>query len=110
MHIKINTIRSNYEGFDQLSSIATETKELVLDTVDIDFASCGFFEANMAAPLYAILARNYDRLNDVELKNVRPSIQTILEKNHFLRKDPDSLQAWSLSAYLPGGRHQENDT
>lgn len=86
MHIKINTIRSNYEGFDQLSSIATETKELVLDTIDLDFASCGFFEANMAAPLYTILARNYDRLNDVELKNVSPSIQKILRKNHFLTR------------------------
>lgn len=86
MQLKISTTRSNYTGFEALAAIAMQSKEIVLDTLELDFSDCIFFEANMAAPLYAILARNYDRLNDVTLKNIRPEVEEILRKNHFLTR------------------------
>jgi hypothetical protein len=86
MQLKINTVRSDYAGFNGIAAVAAKSKEIVLDTLELDFSDCNFFEANMAAPLYAILARNYDRLNDVVLKNIRPEILEILRKNHFLTR------------------------
>jgi signal transduction histidine kinase len=86
MRAGIGTIHSDINGFDALANVAMQAKGLVLDALEIDFSGCSFFEANMAAPLYAILAHNYDRLNSVDLTNLRPAIQTILRKNQFLTR------------------------
>ena len=61
MKVGIGTIRSSFNGFDALGAAATDTKDLFLDTLELNFAGCRFFEANMAAPLHVILALNYDR-------------------------------------------------
>jgi len=50
----------------------------------VDFSSCEFFDANMAAPLGAILARITDRLNEVELISLSKGIQSVLCQNQFL--------------------------
>lgn len=63
-----------------------QTKELHLDHLELDFSECSFFEANMAAPMYAVLARAYDRLNAVSLKNMSSGVERILRKNHFLSR------------------------
>lgn len=86
MITQVNTIRSDYHGFNALAQIALTTSQIELDTVVFDFSSCAFFEANMTAPLHVIVARNYDRLNDVEIVNVQESILLILRKNHFLER------------------------
>jgi signal transduction histidine kinase len=86
MKAAIGTIRSDFSGFGALAAVAMQAKGLVLDALELDFSGCSFFEANMAAPLYAILAHNYDRLNRVDLTNLRPAIQTILRKNQFLTR------------------------
>lgn len=86
MKIEIKTIHSDYNGFDALAAVAMKSRDLVLETLELDYSGCGFFEANMAAPLYAVLARSYDRLNTVELKGLKPAVETILRKNHFLTR------------------------
>jgi signal transduction histidine kinase len=55
-----------------------------LDSVEFDLSFCRFFEANMAAPLYAVIARLRDELNDVTITNVPAGVSTILRKNKFL--------------------------
>lgn len=86
MKIMIGTIRNTSTGFDAVASIFMQTKELHLDHLELDFSECSFFEANMAAPLYAVLARAYDRLNAVSLKNMSSGVERILRKNHFLSR------------------------
>lgn len=84
MLIPIGTIRSNCNGFDAIAEIAVKTKNVWLDSVEFDFSLCSFFEANMAAPLYAVIARLRDELNDVTITNVPAGVSTILRKNKFL--------------------------
>lgn len=84
MLIPISTIRSNCDGFDAIAEIAVKTKNVWLDSVEFDFSLCSFFEANMAAPLYAVIARLRDELNDVTITNVPARVSTILRKNKFL--------------------------
>jgi len=85
MLIPIGTIRSNCNGFDAIAEIAVKTKNVWLDSVEFDLSFCSFFEANMAAPLYAVIARLRDELNDVTITNVPAGVSTILRKNKFLR-------------------------
>ena len=84
MQVNIGTIRSNCSGFDSIAGIAKQTQGLLLDSVELNLASCSFFEANMAAPLYSVIARLRDDLNDVSIADVPAGVNTILRKNRFL--------------------------
>jgi hypothetical protein len=78
------TIRSQRLGFEALATIAKDAEELSSGSLEVDFSRCGFFDANMAAPLEAMLARIKDRFNAVEIAGVPPGIERILCKNRFL--------------------------
>lgn len=78
------TINSEQEGFGHLAALATEARELFSDRLEVDFSRCGFFDANMAAPLAGVLARIADKFNAVEIVRVPQRIETILRKNRFL--------------------------
>ena len=57
-----------------------------MEDVDVDFSDCSFFDANMVAPLYAVVARVRDELNYVSVSNLNTDVETILRKNCFLAK------------------------
>lgn len=84
MKLNVGIIRSNCGGFDTIAEIAVRTKDVRLDSVEFDLSFCSFFEANMAAPLYAVIARLRDELNDVTITNVPAGVSNILRKNKFL--------------------------
>ena len=78
------TVHSNRQGFESLGQLAKVTKDLFADRVQINMAKVEFFDANMAAPLGAILARVADKLNKVEIVSVPPRVEQVLRKNRFL--------------------------
>ena len=84
MIYNLPTIRSEKEGFDHIAKLAKETNELFAEEVHVDLSHCGFFDANMAAPLAAVLALVADDLNAVEIVNVPTPVARILRKNRFL--------------------------
>jgi len=78
------TIHSHHDGFESMANLASESKELLFDKLEIDFSRCRFFDANMAAPLAAVIAGVADNLNSIEIVNISTSIERILRKNRFL--------------------------
>jgi len=84
MKINLDAIKSNCSGFDAIADIAVKTKNVLFDSIKLDLSFCNFFEANMAAPLYAVIARLRDDLNDVTMTDVPAGVSTILRKNKFL--------------------------
>lgn len=78
------TIQSNQVGFERLAELAKATAKLRADRLELDFSHVGLFDANMAAPLGAVLARVADRFNAVEIVNVPELIERVLRKNGFL--------------------------
>lgn len=80
----LGTVYSQKQGFEQLATFAAEAKHLWADRVEVDFSHCRFFDANMASPLAAVLARIADNLNAIEIVNVPKAIERILRKNRFL--------------------------
>ena len=84
MRVDCNTVRSDYDGFSAIAGIASATKEQFSDKVELDFSSSSFFEANMAAPLYSVIAGLFEDLNDVSVVNMTNEINEILQKNKFL--------------------------
>ena len=77
-------VRSDREGFEHLAAMAVDARELFASRLEVDFSRCGSFDANMASPLAAVLARIADRFNAIEIVNVPVAIETILRKNDFL--------------------------
>jgi hypothetical protein len=84
MTIFLHEIRSDYEGFSRLISLASQTAGCFLDDVEIDMRHVTWFDANMCAPLGAILYKIGRELNTVRLTNVPANVETILSKNGFL--------------------------
>ena len=84
MKLTIGTIRSDRNGFEALGKVAKVSRSLFIDTLNLDFASCSFFEANMTAPFYAVLSHVFDGLNEISIIHVPDSVEKILRKNDFL--------------------------
>ena len=84
MKLNVGTIRSNCNGFDSIADIAVKTRGLCFDSVELVFSYCSFFEANMVAPLYSVIAQLRDDLNDVSVNKLEPGVERILKKNKFL--------------------------
>ena len=84
MRLNVGEIRSNLSGFNSIACVAKKASELQSDSFELDFSGCDFFEANMAAPLYSVIAKLRDGLRNVSICNLPSSIETILKKNHFL--------------------------
>jgi hypothetical protein len=78
------TIYSNQKGYECLAELAKATVKLRADRLELDFSHVGFFDANMAAPLGAVLARVADRFNAIEIVNIPELIERVLRKNGFL--------------------------
>jgi hypothetical protein len=98
MKLQVVTTRNDFYGFSKIAKIAEQVDSLSQDAVELDFCYCGFFEANMVAPLYSVIARLRSRLNDVSVCNIADNISVILRKNHFLtifnqNPEPDTYQS-----------------
>lgn len=78
------SIYSQKEGFEHLASLASATSDLFGDYLEINLNNCTFFDANMAAPFAAILARVADRFNEIKIMEIPTMIERILRKNRFL--------------------------
>jgi len=78
------TIHSSQDGYERLADLAKATAKLRASRLELDCSRVGFFDANMAAPLGAVLARVADRFNAVEIVNVPELVERVLRKNGFL--------------------------
>ena len=78
------TVYGRRRGFEHLGRLSAATKDLFADELTLDMSRVKFFDAHMAAPLGAILARVATQLNLVEIASVPNRIEKVLRKNKFL--------------------------
>lgn len=84
MKLFLRPIYSNFDGFAQLAELHAQVRDLAFETLEIDMGGATWFDANMCAPLGAILYKTSRDLNTVKLVNLEPKVQSILSKNGFL--------------------------
>ena len=84
MRIPLPSVRSDFEGYDKLTMLASKLDQLALEDIEIDMKSTVWFDANMCAPLGAILYRASRGLNAISIADVSPDVEKILSKNTFL--------------------------
>lgn len=84
MRFQLLDIKNTFVGFSRLCDLASASKGLEFDNLEVDFGQVSWFDANMCAPLGALLYQIHSALNEVTLTNMKPSVNTILCKNGFL--------------------------
>ena len=84
MRLELQRVNSDYSGFLQLTELAHGTSDLALKAVELDMGAATWVDANMCAPLGAILYRVSRGLNAVRLTHLRAKVRDILAKNGFL--------------------------
>ena len=84
MRFSLPQIRHSYSSFETLAYLYTQTKEYVLNDIEIDMRKTDWFDADMCAAFGAILYSLGDRLNEVSLVDIPQRVERILSKNGFL--------------------------
>jgi len=106
---KLGTIRSTREGFERLAQLWSEAAPLFSRGLELDLSECDFFDANMAAPLGAVLALIADKFNRIEIVRVRPAIESVLRRNGFLTNYGYRPEEDAGRTSLPFARFQLDD-
>ena len=71
-------------GFEALAGLHGATRRLFGELLTLDLTHLRFFDANMCAPLGAVLALVADRFNAVRVVNIVAPVEQIFRKNRFL--------------------------
>lgn len=77
-------ICSDYDGFQKLIDFAEGAKECQFESLGVDLSEVSWMDANMCAPLGAILYKISRRQNSVNLTGMKPALSEVLSKNGFL--------------------------
>ena len=77
-------IKSNFEGYDYLSSLYKDLIDKKSETIVFDFKEVRFIEANLCAFLGSIFEALEQNNNKLEVINMDSGISNILRKNNFL--------------------------
>lgn len=102
-------LRSDYAGFAQLSGLSEQLSQDRAQTISMEMGSVTWFDANMCAPLGALLSRASRNLNSVTVTNVSGRVRDILSKNGFLGNYGYSAVADTWGTTIPYKRFDPKD-
>ncbi len=84
MKFHLPAIRHDFEGFLALTRLYSQTRDCLVENIEIDMRSVDWFDADMCSVFGAILYSLGNNLNNVALTNISPPVEQILSKNGFL--------------------------
>lgn len=85
MRVFLGEVRSNFDGFAELLRVCDEITSCDDPVIDIDMSRASWVDANMCAPLGAVLEPLRDQSRKITFWNLRPELRDILRRNNFLR-------------------------
>lgn len=109
MIVRVGVTRSDLGGFSALARLAAELEDCWLDTVELDFSYCGWFDANMSAPLGVLATASAPKPNALSITGMPPSVQAILAKNGFLTGFGYSPRPDTYGTTIPYQRFRAGD-
>ena len=85
MTLSLGQIRTSFNGFQ---SILELDNQIVPENHEINISN--WIDANMCAPLGAILYRKKTKNTPIQISNISSYVRSILQKNHFLSQFGES--------------------
>lgn len=105
----IGTIRSDRDSYQTLIDFYSQTKDLFLEDIILDFSRTGWFDANLSAVLGAILYNLKEDFNDVYFENMHSGTENILKRNLFLSYYGESSLADGYNTTIKYHRFRSNE-
>ena len=102
-------VKNNFSGYEQLLALYSETKNLMLNDINIDFSNCNWFEANLSAVLGAIITKLQNSINSVHTSNLPDGIKSILSRNSFLSNFGGELTPDFQGTTIPYKKFRKDD-
>lgn len=84
MNYALHDIHHNQAGFEALVCLYSALETARFSDLEINMEHAGWFDADMCAPLGAVLYRIGYNVNKVQLVHLQPQVESILSKNGFL--------------------------
>lgn len=78
------SFKSNLAGFSRLALLASQLGGHVLEDIELSLDGVEWFDANLCAPLGAVLYQAGRGPNSVSVTDVPPRVADILSRNGFL--------------------------
>lgn len=75
---------SDYAGYQFLTNLYYETKDVLFTDILLDFSKTSWHEANLCAVLGAVLNDAQNRVNNILITNLSEKISDVFSRNHFL--------------------------
>ena len=85
MNVNLGKIYNNAVGYQELISLYHNAHSSGQNVIVVDFTNASWFEANICAPLGALLHRLRAEGKEIRLGNLHPKVKKILTKNAFLK-------------------------
>lgn len=80
----LSDVRHDQAGFESLVQLYTALNRARFSNVEIDMSHVAWLDADMCAPLGAVLYRIGHQVNKVQVVHLQPQVEKILSKNGFL--------------------------
>lgn len=77
-------VKTGFKGFEKIVKLGEEVIFENEDTYEIDMSSLTWIDANLCAPLGAILYKKLSEGTSVNLTYISAKVESIMRKNHFL--------------------------
>lgn len=84
VEIALPPIRSDYQGFSNLVNLVGRVNAMEYTPISLNMSGATWVDANMCAPLGAVLYQASRRLNTVRFEHFSDDVQRIFQKNGFL--------------------------
>ncbi len=110
MILYLPNLESNFDGFNVLAELHATAQADKFREMEINLSRLTSFDANMCAPLGAVLAKSADAYKVVSLVNAPPTFQSILERNGFLANFGFAPPAETNPTSLPYQRFKLTET
>lgn len=102
-------IESNFDGYGKLIALDAQFDDVLFEEIRVDFSKVSWIDANMAAPLGAILYKASMSFNDVLPTGIPKGIEEILSKNGFLATYGWTLRHDTHGTTIPYKRFKPED-
>lgn len=80
----LSDVRHDQVGFESLVQLYADLSAARFSNVEIDMSHVAWLDADMCAPLGAVLYRIGHQVNKVQVVHLQPQVERILSKNGFL--------------------------
>ena len=80
------SIRSNYEGYQELLAVYGQLKDCFFEDIQIDFTKTQWFDANLFA-LFGAFLYDVKSINTLKFINLSKTLKAVMLRSRFIQKD-----------------------